>query len=124
PSTDARFPREKRASIESKDYVWRIGSRRTSAKALLRRAGFLKELPQGLLALEAHHHVDDVVAAHRHDHRDGTRVERLRKLRLLVDVDLADLDLAFELASELVDHRAERAAGTTPGRPQVHDHGH
>src|SRR5688500_20231174 len=44
--------------------------------------------------------------------------------RGLVDVELADLDLALELVGELLHDGSERTAGAAPGGPEVDEHRH
>ena len=58
---------------------------------------------------------------HYGDSRDAGDSERLRKLGLLVYIDLADLDIGVFLR-DLVDYRREHTAGTAPGREEVDEH--
>ena len=51
-------------------------------------------------------------------------LEGLGDLRVLVDVDLDQLDLAVGRVDDLLDDRPERAARPAPRRPQVDDDGH
>ena len=57
----------------------------------------------------------------RDDHRDRLRTEALGELRVGVDVDLREDDLAGELGHDLLEDGAELFARTAPLRPQV-DH--
>ena len=57
------------------------------------------------------------------DHvRDAHNLEHLSKLRLIVRVDLADLNLALVLLCELLDDRCHHLAGTAPIRIEVNEH--
>jgi len=69
------------------------------------------DLARGNLAvLEQHQRWD------RHDAVFGGRV------RILVDVELDDLDLVTELTRDLFKRRRDHSAGAAPFRPEIHDH--
>src|SRR5258705_7676757 len=51
--------------------------------------------------------------------RDGLGPEPLRDLRRGIDVHLDQLDLACQVAGELLERGADHAAGPAPGRPQI-----
>ena len=44
-------------------------------------------------------------------------------LRVVVDVDLRDRELAVELGGELLEDRRDRLAGAAPGGPEIDEHG-
>src|SRR6185312_5929873 len=56
---------------------------------------------------------------HRGDRLDG---EARRRARVLVDVQLGDLDLPGALGGQRLQDRGDGAAGTAPGRPEIDQH--
>ncbi len=67
--------------------------------------------------------VDDLAVAQGVHRRDRLDPELRRDLRVLVDVDLGEHDLALGGVDHLLDDRSERAARAAPRRPQVDDDG-
>src|SRR5205807_6407660 len=63
-----------------------------------------------------------LAAAVEDDVRDAADPGPVGQRRLLVDVDLADLDGARALIGDLLDHRTEQPTGTAPRRPVVDEH--
>src|SRR5581483_4314309 len=62
----------------------------------------------------------DRLAVLEHDERgDAHHAELLGDLRVLIDVDLRDLQLALLLAGDLLDDRRDHAARAAPGRPEI-----
>ena len=74
------------------------------------------------------HRADELVhhlaVADGEDGGDGLHGEGLGDPRVLVDVDLGQLDRAPGVGDGLLEHGPERLAGPAPGRPQVDDHRH
>ncbi|MGC0370634.1 hypothetical protein RKD05_002886 [Microbacterium sp. SLBN-111] len=60
----------------------------------------------------------------RDDHRNRLGPEALGELRVRVDIDLGEHDLAGELDDDLLEDGAQLLAGTAPLCPQVDDDGH
>ena len=58
-----------------------------------------------------------------HNCGDAHHAEAGCKLRLLVDIDLADIHFAAVFLGQLVDDRREHAARAAPGRPEINQHG-
>ena len=54
--------------------------------------------------------------------RDAADAIFHRRLRILVDVDLGDRDLALHVAGQLLEERRDHLAGTAPLRPEVDEH--
>ena len=73
--------------------------------------------------LGADEFVDHAAAAEQLHRRNAADLELLREVLVLVGVDLDDLDLAGVFVGHLFEHRAQRAAGAAPGRPEVDQHG-
>ena len=57
------------------------------------------------------------------DRRDAHDLERVGDLRVLVDVDLHDVDRAVVLGGELLHLRRDQATRPAPGGPEVDEHG-
>src|SRR5690606_2200880 len=75
------------------------------------------------LRLGAHDLLDDLtvlVDVHRRDLHDAVL---LRHLRVLVDVELDDVDLVAVLLGDLLEDRRDHAARAAPLGPEVHEHG-
>ena len=66
---------------------------------------------------------DGAAVFERDDVRDRADVECLRKLGIVVGVDLHELDSAAERFGDLVERRPERAARAAPGCPEIDDDG-
>src|SRR5262249_52386226 len=64
----------------------------------------------------------DLAVLEQHQRRDRHNAVLGGCIRVLVDVELDDLDLVAELTSDLFKRRRDHAAGTTPFRPKVYDH--
>ena len=73
--------------------------------------------------LGADEFVDDPAAAEQLHRRNAADLELLREVLVLVGVHLDDFDLAGVFVGDLFEHRAQRAARTAPGRPEVDQHG-
>ncbi len=58
-----------------------------------------------------------------HQRRDRLDVVLRRGLRILVDVELDDLDLLAERSGDLLQRRRDHPAGAAPFRPEVDNHG-
>src|SRR5262249_9044719 len=56
-----------------------------------------------------------------HQRRDRLDAVLGRGLRVLIDVELDDLDLAVERARDLFERRRDHAAGTAPFGPKIHN---
>ena len=65
---------------------------------------------------------DDLAALEEHDGRNAADLELDRRVRVLIDVQLADRDLSRVLRRQLVDGRAEPFARAAPLGPEVHKH--
>jgi len=66
---------------------------------------------------------DHLPSIHHQQGGDGLHLEALGQLGRLVHVHLHQLHLAREVPGELLERRADHAAGTAPGRPEVDHHG-
>src|SRR6185437_2072954 len=65
----------------------------------------------------------DLTLAEDHHRGDAADAIFLRHMRILVDIDLGDRDLAAHFARKLLERRSDHAAGPAPFRPEIHDHG-
>jgi hypothetical protein len=74
------------------------------------------QLPLGQHAEEL---VDRLAIHEGHHVGDAAHVEVRRQLRVLVRIDLGELPLAGVLGFELLQHRAQGAAGPAPRRPEI-----
>jgi uncharacterized membrane protein (GlpM family) len=63
-----------------------------------------------------------LAALEHHQHRNRLDTELGRDLRILVDIDLGDLDLAGHLRRDLIESRGDHAARTAPFGPEIDDH--
>src|SRR5665213_2179229 len=63
----------------------------------------------------------DLAVLEQHQSRDRHDAVFGRGVRVLVDVQLDDLDLVAELAGDLFQSRRDHAARPAPFRPEVHD---
>lgn len=80
----------------------------------------LLNLPlQESLRNRAHDRVHDLPVLEEQDARNRTDVETRGGLLIRVDIQLADLQLAFILARQLFYDRRDHPAWATPGRPEV-----
>ena len=97
----------------------------SAASSLVGLAGQqpLDELAHRGLGLGADEPVDDLALVDRVDGGDALHPERLRHLRVVVDVDLGQHDLPAGLVDDLLEDGTERAARAAPRRPQVDDDG-
>src|ERR1700730_1073121 len=90
-----------------------------SAWAPLDEVGDLAE--QGGLRLGPDHLLDDLATGEDVQGRDEHDPVLLRRLRVLFDVELDHVDLVGVLLGDLLKHRGDLAARSTPLRPVVHD---
>ena len=77
----------------------------------------------GGLGLYAHGGIHQPPVLEDHQGGNAHHPEALGQLRLLVDVDLTDLDPAGLLLRDGVHRRGKHPAGRAPGRPEIHQHG-
>ena len=82
------------------------------------------ELAHVGLGLGADEAVDHLAVLQGVHGRDALHLERRGRLRVRVDVDLGQHDLAAGLVDHLLEDRAERLARAAPLRPQVDHDGH
>src|SRR5262249_4143805 len=64
----------------------------------------------------------DLAVLDQHQRRDLQDAVPGGSIRILVNVELDDLDLVAELARDLFKRRRDHAAGATPFGPKIHDH--
>src|SRR5512139_3307866 len=64
----------------------------------------------------------DLAVLEQHQCRDAADAVLGRRLRVLVDVQFGDLDLAGVFARDFLEHRADHLAGTAPLRPEIHQY--
>src|SRR5690606_8734636 len=74
------------------------------------------------LRLGADHDLDGLRVLEQDHRRDAHHTELLVDGHVVVDVELADLDLALVLLGQLLDDGADHAARPAPGRPEVDEH--
>ena len=65
----------------------------------------------------------ELAVLEQHQGRDRHDAEFRRRARVLIDIELDDLDLAVERLGNLFQRRRDHAAGAAPLRPEIHDHG-
>ena len=65
----------------------------------------------------------ELAVLEQHQGRDRHDAEFGRRARVLIDIELDDLDLAVERLGNLFQRRRDHAAGAAPLRPEIHDHG-
>ena len=63
-----------------------------------------------------------LTVAEYHERRDAHNAEALSDSRLIIDIQLADLDLAVKLLVKLLKDRCLHAAGSAPSCPEVDQH--
>src|SRR6266540_2487542 len=71
-----------------------------------------------------HNLVHDLAILEEDDGRDTTNPEFARDAGVLVDIHLADLDLAVVIVGNRVNHRGNGLAGGAPCGPEVNQHGY
>src|SRR4051794_26491541 len=79
----------------------------------------LKELP---LALGADDPVLGFTILEQNQRGDAHDLEPASDLEVLVDVDLANTELALVVAGDLLEDRSDHLARTAPFGPEVHEH--
>src|ERR1700738_1544094 len=81
----------------------------------------MKLLQQLSLALGAHDTKAGIAVLKENEGRNAHDLEAASQLEVLIDVDLADLQLARILRGDLVKHRSAPLARTPPFRPEIHE---
>ena len=117
PRDPARAPRAANSDTTSP-----FSSRRSASVRLGQQP--LDELAHLGLGERADERVDDLAADEGVHRGDRLGAEGVRDLRVGVDVDLHELDLALGLGDDALEDRAERLARPAPLRPQVDDDRH
>src|SRR5437773_9648108 len=77
----------------------------------------IDDLLERVLVGEADDLLDDLAALEQQQRRNAADAELERRVRVLVDIQLADDDLAVVVPGELFDRRRQPAAGSAPFRP-------
>src|SRR5215217_2938397 len=72
----------------------------------------------------AHEAIDRTAASKGEDGRDRLHAELPGDARMLVDIDLDELDGARLFGDHLFERRRQLATRTTPGGPEIDQHGH
>ena len=81
------------------------------------------DLLERVLVGEADDLFDHLAALEEQQGGNPTDVELEGGVRVLVDVQLADQDLAVVVAGQFVDRRRQPAAGAAPFRPEINENG-
>src|SRR3954469_6049387 len=85
--------------------------------------GLVDDLLQHILVGDTYDLCDDLTALEEEQRGDAADAELGRGVRVVVDVQLADHDLAVVIPGELVHRRRQALAGPAPFRPEVHQDG-
>ncbi|MNL18604.1 hypothetical protein D3C87_1397560 [compost metagenome] len=106
--------------------VGNLGFERIGLGLARRGAGndLVGKTPHFALRHGAHEAIHGATAGKGEDGREGLDAELAGNVRVLVDIDLDQLDLAGLFPDHLFDGRAELAAGAAPGRPEIDQHRH
>ena len=84
---------------------------------------WLEEFAHSSERQRTHEFIDHSATAEQFDGRNAADLKLLRQVLVFVGVHLDDLDLAFLLAGDLLEHRPKRAARAAPGGPEVDQDG-
>src|SRR5438552_2060816 len=107
----------------------RTGSRAGAPRSRERSCGALRrdDFPDRLDQLRLRHGADDLLlhlpGLEEVQVREAAHTVARRRARVVVDVHLHDLQLARELACDLLDDRCDRPTRPAPGGPEVDEHG-
>ncbi|MNN10385.1 hypothetical protein D3C81_1233070 [compost metagenome] len=88
------------------------------------RGQAVQEFTQARLRQYADELVHGLPIGNRHHMGNAAHAEMRGQLLVLVHIDLGELPLAAGFGFELFQHRSQRAAWATPGRPEIDQHGH
>jgi len=72
-----------------------------------------------VLGLDSNQAIDLATAGQDHQERNTPGMEPRGGIGIFIDVELGEPHTAGQFTGELVEHRGEHAARTTPGRPEI-----
>jgi len=84
---------------------------------------FVDDFFQRVLVGQADHLFDHLTALEQKQRRNAPDAELEGRVRILVDVQLADDELAIVVPRELLDGGRQPAAGPAPFRPEINEDG-
>ncbi|MNT10072.1 hypothetical protein D3C72_1448860 [compost metagenome] len=84
---------------------------------------FVEKLSHLAFGQRTHEAVHGLAVHEQHAGGNAANTEHARQLLLLIRIDLDQLETAVVGGLQLFEDRAQRLAGATPRRPEVHQHG-